>query len=200
MADLRVDTPPMLPARFDSPYYHVDPYTNAVNQTDGYMRCYGPVFIDRESENLLNAEVYFHTDGFTAVQQANRVMGILKVRAWMEHSTAAYFATIEKHWNFWFRADYPVETLSFPTTPVYTSSPSRQTGESLTLAITAVASLGQGTYKKGGDFVVAANFALGSGDKSGERYSMTYDLELIRLGSGVAPPDPPPPPPPPPPA
>lgn len=175
---IRISQNPLLPSYQDSGIYHIDPRREMVDQADRLVRCYGVIVASLGGDSL-TIPVRIHTNCFDDSDSISLVVGVLKLRASLSHGNAGGFAVVEKHFNFRHRAA-STSSLNFPTTPIYTSGPSGQPNESLTMLIANPDQAGASQLSTGGDFWVGFDVLLSSGGRANPIHTLTYELDLMR--------------------
>lgn len=96
--------PPLVPAILQQGRYHIDLRTRAVNQTDRYLRCYGPVLANARNGTPFSLRI--HTNAFAGIDRAALVVGSLMLRASAVHKSAGRYATALGRWSFCFQSDH----------------------------------------------------------------------------------------------
>lgn len=172
----RVHVPPRSTANLTGGVYNIDLREAIVDQSTGSLKCYGQIF-RAVSSDPAGATIRIHTNCFTGFDQADMVIGKLKLLGIVRHQNTGLFSTKEQHYNFAFQAA-ATSIIEFPTTPVYTSSLSGQANESLTMALGTVSFQGASQIGVAADHYVQFAVTLSSG-RTSPLYSLSYELELV---------------------
>jgi hypothetical protein len=173
---IRVMQPPRLDAYLDTGVYHIDPHLEMVDQSNQALKCYGRIakMLAGSPQTLV---VRIHTSAFGNLDNPTYIHGKLRLRVKARHSNAGEFAHLEKVWNFRHKAT-ATSGLSFPLTPVFTSSPSGQTNESaLTLGVSNVSQAGVTELGATSDFYVEFDVDIAMALTS-PLFDVDYELEL----------------------
>lgn len=174
---IRVMQPPRLDAYLDTGVYHIDPRLSMVDQNGKRLVCHGKVAAMLAGTPQTLA-VRVHTNAFGPVDNLNWAQGRIRITVKARHSSAAYFASLTKEYNFIHKA-VATSLMVMPTTPVFTSSPSGQSNESnLTLAISSPTQAGGTELGASGDFYIAFNIDVAMGVVTSPIFDVDYELEL----------------------
>ncbi|WP_416192947.1 hypothetical protein [Nitrobacter sp. TKz-YC01] len=165
---VRVHVPPLLAANKVSSVYHIDPHAYIVDQSGGFLKCYGPIESGLPGDS--GATVRIHLNAFAGTDQATVIVGVVKLFATLIHQNSGFFSTIEKHYNFAF--ENGGTGVVMPTTPVYTSGLSGQANESVTLSLSSI------TGAHGADAYIQFAATIGAGGRDSPIVSLDYELTL----------------------
>lgn len=174
---IRITVPPMLPAELVSGTYHIDLRDNLVDQQNGHLKAYGQII--NSLAGPLSVPVRIHTNAFADSDQSGRVIGKLKLLGTSRHGNSGSFATIEKHFNFYFQAE-ATSALVFPTTASFVSGRTGQDTEVLDLAISGPTFAGVSQIGANADHYVQIDVYL-SGANASPLFSLSYEIELFRV-------------------
>lgn len=167
-AAVRVHVPPLVPAEFDGSMYHINPRKTLVDQSGGFLKCYGPIFAGNTSDPIART-IRVHLNAFGGFDTAQTVVGQIELIFTLVHQNTGFFSSKRKIWNFVLDLN---DGLVFPPTPIFSSSPSGQTNESGDVTVgTFASSVSTDTY---------AQFAatLTSGGRTSPVTSLDYELIL----------------------
>ena len=176
----RVDTNCPLDAELISGVYHVNPRATLVPHSKGRLRCEGSILTNLTQAAQLAVPVRIHVNAFTDAEQAEVVLGKLKLFATaLSPENTGVFSTLEKHFNFEFNVR-ATTTVQAPTTAVYTSGLSGQANENITLTIGAPNFAGVSQIGGWVDHYIEFPVNISTTRPYSITYSLTYELELIR--------------------
>ena len=174
----RIDGPALLPASLVSGVYHVDPRANMVPHTIGRLQCEGDVFSSLAGASVA-ISLRVHVNAFSQVDQADTIVGKLRLFAGVQHENAGRFSSQEKHYNFHFNVA-ATSAVTFPTTAVFTSGLSGQTNESIVLAVGAPNFAGVSQIGANADHYIEFPVTITSG-RTNPIYCLSYAIELERI-------------------
>lgn len=170
----RISAPPLLPAYESSGRYVIDASRSVVDTVDGYVKMSGPVRMRGSGTDSFAIPIRVYVDVFPEVDSAAKIVGIISLKSAITHTASGRFASIIRTFNFEAETSSPASSI-FPTTPVFSSTPSGQTNENLSMTITSVnfSSDSTGFFA---DFTVNLD-ASGLGPVS---FNLGYELEMFR--------------------
>lgn len=174
----RIDVDCPLDADLISGVYHINPREKMVPHSKGRLACRGAVDSNQSGAATFTASLRIHVNAFSDSDQANVILGKLKLFATVFHQNAGRFSTQEKHFNFEFDVQ-ATSAVNAPLVATYTSGLSGQTNESVSIAIGAPSFAGVSQIGTSVDHYIEFPVTVSSG-RTSPVYSLTYDLEMIR--------------------
>lgn len=174
----RIDVDCPLDADLISGVYHINPREKMVPHSKGRLACRGAVDSNQSGAATFTASLRIHVNAFSDSDQANVILGKLKLFATVLHQNAGRFSTQEKHFNFEFDVQ-ATSAVNAPLVATYTSGLSGQINESVSIAIGAPSFAGVSQIGTSVDHYIEFPVTVSSG-RTSPVYSLTYDLEMIR--------------------
>lgn len=169
---------PLLPTYLEGGIYHINPRRELVDQSEKYLRCFGPVAHGLSGAEPRTLSLRIHDHGFTSIESLAAVIGVLRLKATLLHSNSGFFAFQEKTFNFYHKVS-EASLLIFPLTAVATTGLSGQANESLQITLSNPSQAGATELGGGADYFVQIDVTLSSA-RTAPIYSLTYELDLIR--------------------
>lgn len=174
-SSLEIAANPLLPAYLEDGAYHINPRETLVDQSGGFLRCYGPL-VDGVTVDPAVLPIRIHDGAFVSTEHVSRVLGRLRLAAFLRHSNAGSFdiEVVEYHFMHTVAA---TSGLSFPTSPAWKTLPTGQANESLTIAASNPIQVGVSQVGVNGDSWLQFDLTVASG-RTSPMLRVTYELEL----------------------
>lgn len=170
---MRCESLPLLPAVLQQGRYHVDLRARAVDQTDRYLRCHGPILADAGNGTLFSLRI--HTNAFAGVDRAALVVGSLTLRASAVHKSSGRYATALRRWTFCFQSDQR-STLDY-NSEIEPNAATRH-GATLEIDIVSATFSGASQSKNVDDWIdFTVKLSIGALEPV---ISLSYELEMTR--------------------
>lgn len=170
---MRCEASPLLPATLQRGRYHLDLREKAVDQTDRYLRCHGPVTANAGNGAPLSLRI--HTNAFAGVDRTALVVGNLTLRASAVHKSSGRYDIAVQKLNFCFQSDQR-STLNYHLETE--ANLFAVNGASLKIEIVSADFSGASQSQNVDDWI---DFTIRTSiDALEPIISLTYELEMVR--------------------